>query len=296
MTGDERQQEILKLVGERGFVTIEALAVRFDVTPQTIRRDINRLSEQGAVLRYHGGAGLPSSARNTEYADRQISRLAEKERIAARLAADIPDNSSLFINIGTTTEAVARALHNHTGLRVITNNINVARILMARSDFEVLIAGGIVRNADGGIVGEATIDFINAFKVDFGIIGCSGIDPDGTLLDFDTREVRVAQAILANSRRVFLVADHTKFNRGAMVKLAPLDAVTALYTDRRPNEQFAALLADRGVALVEADGEGPVGETAKNQGNAAVDGPVRNSVQDSGGTPGNREGCVVREE
>ena len=127
--------------------------------------------------------------------------LAEKQRIARLAARHVPDQASMFINIGTTTEEVARALIDHQGLRVITNNINVATILMPTPTFEVIVAGGVVRRRDRGIVGEATIDFINQFKVDVGIIGISGIDDDGTLLDFDYREVRVARTIIENSRR-----------------------------------------------------------------------------------------------
>src|SRR5262249_34105473 len=146
----------------------------------------------------------------------------EKRRIARLCAAHIPDNSSLFINIGTTNEEVARALRRHSGLRVITNNLQVATILSENPSSEVIVAGGLVRNVDRAIIGEAAVDFVNQFKVDFGIIGISGIDHDGALLDFDFREVRVSQAIIANSRQTFLVADHTKFERNPLVRLGSL--------------------------------------------------------------------------
>jgi DeoR family glycerol-3-phosphate regulon repressor len=120
--------------------------------------------------------------------------------------------------------------------------LNVAQILSGNPAFEVIIAGGAVRNRDGGIIGEATIDFINQFKVDFGVIGISGIDTDGTLLDFDYREVRVAQAIIANAREVVLVADHTKFGRSAMVRLGHLSQIDVLITDRRPLAAMAETL------------------------------------------------------
>lgn len=143
--------------------------------------------------------------------------LEEKRRIAKVVASHIPDRASIFINIGTTTEEVAKAFQHHTGLRIITNNLNVAAILRSNPSFEIIVAGGSVRQRDGGITGEATIDFVRQFKVDFGIIGISSIDADGTLLDFDYHEVRVAQAMIENSRQVFLVADYSKFERCAMV-------------------------------------------------------------------------------
>ena len=115
-------------------------------------------------------------------------------------------------------------------------------ILSRRRDFEVIVAGGLVRSRDGGIVGEAAVDLIHQFKVDYGIIGISGIEMDGTLLDFDYREVRVAQSIIENSRKVYLVADHTKFGRNAMVRLGDPSLVDALFTDRRPPNKLAEAL------------------------------------------------------
>ncbi|HET6521984.1 MAG TPA: DeoR family transcriptional regulator [Geminicoccaceae bacterium] len=259
---DRRRQQIVEVVQRQGFVTIEDLAQRFAVTPQTVRRDINELCDRDLLRRYHGGAGLPSSVENLAYPARQVLCLEEKRRIAGLLARHIPDRASLFINIGTTTEEVARALLDHRGLRVITNNLNVAGIMSGREDFEVIVAGGVVRARDRGIVGEAAIDLIRQFKVDFGIIGISGIDADGALLDFDYREVRVAQAIVANSRNVFLAADHTKFGRNAMVRLGDMRQVHALFTDRRPPPPFADMLALAETALYVADEGGGVGHRA----------------------------------
>ena len=240
---DRRQKEILDLAGRQGFVSIEALAQLFGVTPQTIRRDINQLCERAQLQRYHGGAGLPSSVANLSYSTRQVLCLPEKQRIARAVAAQIPDQASLFINIGTTTEEVARALLDHQGLRIITNNLNVAGLLSGNPDFEVIVAGGVVRNRDRGIVGEATIELIRQFRVDFGIIGISGIDADGSLLDYDYREVQVAKTIIEQSRAVFLVADHSKFGRQPMVQLGHLRQIDALFTDRPPPKDMQPILA-----------------------------------------------------
>ncbi len=245
----QRQQEILDIVRGKGFESIENLARHFDVTPQTIRRDINSLSGIGLLRRHHGGAGLPSSVENYAYTARKILCLQEKKRIAHALARQIPNKSSLFINIGTTTEEVARELMEKERLRVITNNLNVAAMMSGNEHFEVIVASGVVRGKDRGITGHATIDFIRQFKVDFGIIGISGIDLDGTLLDFDYREVGAAQAIIANSRKVFLAADHTKFGRNAMVRMGHLREVDALFTDRQPPREIADVLTASDVVL-----------------------------------------------
>jgi DeoR family glycerol-3-phosphate regulon repressor len=250
---DRRREEIVELVQARGYVSIEDLAETFSVTPQTVRRDINALSEQALLRRYHGGAGLPSSVENIAYPARKVLCHEEKKRIAQLVAQQIPDHASLFLNIGTTTEEVARALQDRKGLRVITNNLNIALMLSRRNDFEVIVAGGIVRARDGGIIGASAVDLIHQFKVDYGVIGISGIDMDGTLLDFDYREVRVAQSIVENSRKVFLVADHTKFGRNAMIRLGALSMIDALFTDRAPPAPLAKAFAQADVAVHVAD-------------------------------------------
>jgi DeoR family glycerol-3-phosphate regulon repressor len=246
---NHRQKQIHESVQARGFISIEDLARYFQVTPQTIRRDINKLNDYGLLQRHHGGAGLPSSVENYAYTTRQVMCLKEKVRIARLLARHIPDKASLFINIGTTTEEVAKVLLKKNGLRIITNTLNVAGILSSNEDFEVIVAGGVVRSKDRGVIGHATIDFVRQFKVDFGIIGISGIDFDGTLLDFDYQEVRVAQAIINNSRNVFLAADHTKIGRNAMVRLAHIGEIDALFTDRQPPKKLSAVIAEAGVAV-----------------------------------------------
>ena len=223
-----------------------------------MRRDVKQLAEAGLLARFHGGVRLPSSTtENIAYRQRQQLHRDAKLAIAKAVAAAVPQGCSLLINIGTTTEAIARELRHHRGLRVITNNLNVAAILSDNPDCELIVAGGSVRGRDRGIIGEATVDFIRQFRVDIGLIGISGIEPDGTLRDFDYREVKVARSIIEQSREVWLAADQSKFNRPAMVELARLDQVDRLYTDAAPPAPFPALLAEAGVQLHLAPGAAP---------------------------------------
>jgi DeoR family glycerol-3-phosphate regulon repressor len=248
-----RQEAMLHFVREHGTLKTEVLAAQFGTTLQTIRRDIQRLTETGTMERFHGGVrATDSSTRNTTYTQRQRANADAKQRIARTVAAAIPSGASLFMNIGTTVEAVASELLQHQDLRVITNNLHVARTLASNPRCEVLMAGGIVRHEDLGVVGEAALSFIRQFKVDIGLIGISGIDSDGTLRDFDMREVMVAQAIVAQSRQVWLVADHSKFGRAAMIEMAPLKALHTLFTDAPPNAEFETLLRDQAVRCIVA--------------------------------------------
>jgi DeoR family glycerol-3-phosphate regulon repressor len=248
-----RQVQLIAKLRQHGSLSVEALAEDFGVTLQTVRRDVRMLAEAGLLARFHGGVRLPgSTTENIAYRQRQRLNEAAKQRIARSVAQAVPHGCSLIINIGTTTEAIARELMHHRGLRVITNNLNVAAILSDHPDCELIVAGGMVRSRDRGIVGEATVDFIGQFKVDIALIGISGIEADGTLRDFDYREVTVARAILDHSREVWLAADHSKFNRPAMVELARLDHLDRLYTDETPPEPFPQLLDAAGVRCVVA--------------------------------------------
>ena len=249
-----RQAEIIALARETGRVSVEELAARFAVTPQTIRRDLNDLCDQRALTRVHGGAIIAGGVENLAYEARKLVAQPHKRLIGEAAAAHVPDHTSLFINLGTTTEEVARALGGHVGLLVITNNLHVAIGLHRNPGIEVIVAGGVVRHGDGGIIGASAVEHIRQFRVDLAVIGTSAIDPDGTLLDFDTREVQVSQAIIRNARRVMLVTDGSKFMRSAPVRIAHLADVDLLVTDRLPSPDIAALCAQHGVEVQEAGG------------------------------------------
>ncbi|WP_315721405.1 MULTISPECIES: DeoR/GlpR family DNA-binding transcription regulator [unclassified Bradyrhizobium] len=254
----QRQTDILNIARASGRVMVEDLARRFEVSAQTIRKDLNDLCEQRALTRIHGGAIIASGVENLAYEARRFVAADEKKAIGAIAAARIPNGSSLFINIGTTTEEVASALTSHQDLLVITNNLNVAMLLYPHPRIEVIVAGGSVRRSDGGVVGSTATQLIGQFKVDYAIIGASAIDEEGALLDFDYREVQVAQAIIANARSVMLVADSTKLHRSAPVRIAHLSQIQTFVTDRPLPDGLAALCHSRGIEVVSAM---PVDET-----------------------------------
>jgi DeoR family glycerol-3-phosphate regulon repressor len=245
-----RHSDILDLVRQHGKVSVEDLAQRFGVTLQTIRRDLTDLADAGELERVHGGAVLPSGTMNIGYEDRRGLNAEEKARLARKCAAAIPEDSSIFLNIGTTTEAVARELLRHRNLMVITNNMNVANILVANPEVEIMLAGGKLRRSDGGLTGAMTSALIQQFKVDVAVIGCSALDHDGDLLDFDLQEVSVSQTIVSQARRTFLVAAHSKFQRTAPVRIASLGEIDAFYTDRPLARSLAGQCRDWGTEVV----------------------------------------------
>ncbi len=245
-----RQSDILEIASTEGRVTVEGLAERFGVTVQTIRRDLSELADAGKLDRVHGGAVLRSGVSNIGYEDRRTLNADAKTRMAKACANDIPDGASVFMNIGTSTEAVARQMLNHKDLMVVTNNTNVANILVENPDCEIVVAGGVLRRSDGGLVGNLTVSTIRQFKFDFAVIGCSALDPDGDLLDFDFQEVHVSQTIIAQARRTLLVADHSKFQRLAPARITSLAEIDGFYTDRPLTPDLSAKCAEWNTGLI----------------------------------------------
>ena len=227
-----RHPEILETARRQGKVTVEGLAEQFGVTLQTIRRDLTDLAESGRLERVHGGAILPSGTTNILYEERRVLNQTAKTDIARACAAQIPEGCSVFLNIGTSTEAVARELLHHRDLMVVTNNMNVANILASNRECQIILTGGTLRRLDGGLIGALTVATIRQFKFDIAVIGCSAMDVDGDLLDFDVQEVGVSQTIIAQARKTFLVADHSKFKRSAPARIASLAEIDSFFTDR----------------------------------------------------------------
>lgn len=247
-----RHARIVNLARQDGRVFVEALADAMHVTPQTIRKDLTLLERRGLLTRVHGGAVPNSGTDNLAYTERRDIAAAAKSAIGAAAAALVSDGASLFINIGTTTEAIARHLVDRAKLMVITNNLNVVDILADRPGFEVIAAGGRVRASDRAVIGGIAMDFIRGFKVDIALVGASGIEANGDFFDYDVDEVRVSQTIIRNARQVILAIDSSKLDRPAPVRIGNLDDIDWLVTDRVPDSLRAAC-ADAGVRLIETD-------------------------------------------
>ena len=251
MSQSIRHPEILDIARRDGKVTVDGLAARLGVTQQTIRRDLSDLAEAGRLERVHGGAILPSGTVNIVYEERRSLNRDAKAAIGRAAAALIPQGAAIFLGIGTTTEAVAAALLDHTGLMVVTNNLNVAQILGPRAA-RVIVTGGDHRAEDGGLVGPMAVEAVTGFRFDIGVIGCSALSRDGEMLDFDPAEVAVSRAVLVRSRSTMLVTDRSKFSRTAPMRIADLSDLDRMVTDDPLSAVLAAKCAANGTAVAVA--------------------------------------------
>lgn len=243
-----RQDALLRLVGERGFGTVESLARHFGVSTQTIRRDIIALTERGLLQRFHGGAG-PAGAVRLGHAEKAGRQRDAKARIALALLREIPHGASVFLDVGTTAEAIAAELATRGDVRIFTNNMLAALRLTRPGAPQLRVIGGTVRGSDGSLVGGEAVRALAGLSLDVAVIACSGFDASGAPSDFDGEKIALKRAAIAASRRAVLVADSSKFHRQALERIAPAGAFAALVTDAPPGSGLLAALRSAGVAL-----------------------------------------------
>lgn len=229
-----RQNDILARIGARGAQQIDLLAQEYGLTTQSVRRDINVLCALGLARRLHGGVDLPVMPQNTPINARAGLHGDAKRRIAARIAADIPNGSTVFLGIGTTVRFTAEALRLHSGLTVVTNNIEVALILSELPGIELHLAGGVWRANDRDVVGPETIRYFEKFHATHAVVGAGGLHPTSGALDFSYEDAQITTAILQNSRTRYLAADVSKWMRTAAVRVASMSEFTYFATDALP--------------------------------------------------------------
>lgn len=232
MSLSTRQKQILEYLQQtHGVLSSALLSERFTVSVQTIRKDMNELSDKGMVRRVHGGISLPSANDNLSFTNRELINLSAKQHIAQRLVSELPKGTSIFLGIGTTPKQIAHALLDHPGLTVVTNNINAALTLSRNPNIAVYLAGGAVRPSDEDTVGESATFFYRQFNIKIGIFGVGGLNERGQLLDFTPEEAHLNRAIIEQSQQCWLVADKSKLGRYAPVVSGKLSEITKLFTE-----------------------------------------------------------------
>ncbi|WP_050996832.1 DeoR/GlpR family DNA-binding transcription regulator [Sinorhizobium fredii] len=246
-----RQAEIVALVAEQGYTTLESLANRFSVSMQSVRRDIIQLDQMRLIQRFHGGAGPSDSTVRLGYQEKR-SRSAEAKMKIARRASDLVlDGATIFLDSGTTVEALARQLRGRkTGLRVFTTCLATAMVLAGEQDVELHVIGGTSRGADGSLAGAATVASISTIRFDFAFIGYSGFDDDGTVMDYDLEKIAVKQAAIRRADAPILVGDQSKFERHAIAQIAAPRSFAKLVTDAAPPDRLSEVFLSSGLEVL----------------------------------------------
>lgn len=240
MLNSHRREYILEKLSANK-VTVADLMAGLDVSDETIRRDLKDLEAEGLLRRIHGGAIGVTPIRDEPIKNRAEKSAKEKTTIAQLAVEQISDHTSIFLDTGSTTEALARQLGRFSDLKLYTNSVNVA--LTAREHFgvSVHVTPGQLRKVELDLVGYDTVDFIQNYLFDTVFMGVAGIDDERGFMDFEEDEARIRRALIKNSRNKVMLADSTKFGKAANISTAMFDEVDRLVTNSKPEEKFGQI-------------------------------------------------------
>lgn len=247
----ERHLQILNVLTKQDFIGLEELCAQLDASPATVRRDLLELDQAGKIRKVHGGA-ISKSVRDDSLDFRRLSASCheEKQRIG-RLAADlVQDGETVLLSGGSTVVEVAKCLFDRP-LQIVTNSIPVAQVFWDCRQSEVTLTGGYLYPRLGIQLGPICERMIRTIHADVAILGIMGINEHG-LSDNSTLVVESIRAMIHVAQRVVIVADHTKFGRSAMLRVAELSDVNLVVSDEALSVEFRQLLTDHNVSLLTA--------------------------------------------
>jgi DeoR/GlpR family transcriptional regulator of sugar metabolism len=250
MLPQRRYELILRSLRAEGPSAVGTLADHLGVSPATVRRDLVHLHREGRLTRVHGGAVSASDA-DEPFAEVATVRVREKDAIAGRCVDLIKDGDTVLLDIGTTAHRLARALHGRA-VTVITSNLAVYEELADDADVQLILLGGVLRRTYRSLVGYLTEDALRQVRADRLFLGCSGVRPDGQVMDTTVVEVSVKRAMIAAADRVVLLADATKFpGMGVGRVCGPKDLHTVVTTTGADPDSCRAL-REAGVEVIVA--------------------------------------------
>jgi DeoR family glycerol-3-phosphate regulon repressor len=248
-----REVELLETLRSLGGSSrTAALAEALGVSEETIRRTVKALAKSGLLQRVHGGVYLTNKDALSPFAARLGKQAEEKSRIATQAAAMIPNGSSVFLDVGSTTAFVAERLKDHRDLTVITNALTPAQALVGRNGNRVYLVGGELREVESGAFGISTVSYVNQFHIDTAVLSVDGIDASSGFLLAGAAEADLARAVVARAKRRIVVADYSKFGQPAPFVACPAESIDVLVTDKAPRQVFDKRLAEWEIELVVA--------------------------------------------
>ncbi|MFE5078220.1 DeoR/GlpR family DNA-binding transcription regulator [Streptomyces halstedii] len=253
MYAPERQQEILRLAHDSGRVDVLSLAEEFQVTAETIRRDLKALDRAGLLRRVHGGA-IPAGRLGFEpdLAERDVVAADEKDRIAAAALGELPAEGNVIIDAGTTTARLAAAVPLGSVLTVVTHALPVAARLADHPGISLHLVGGRVRHRTRAAVDAWALSAYSQINADVVFLATNGFSPQGGLTTPDLAEAAVKRAVISAARRVVLLADSAKFGQEHFARFGDLDCIDLLITDTGLSPENALSIESRGTEVVRA--------------------------------------------
>ncbi len=246
----ERQLKIMNLIGQRQAVTIVDLAREFDVSQNTVRRDLQALADKGFLSLTHGGAVLNRQApMGVPLAQREVNHIQEKRAIGLRAAEMVGEGEAVILDAGTTTEQIAIALKDRAALTIITNAINIAAHLRTAAGVTVVLTGGVLNDVTGCVAGFHAEQFLGQFHAAKAFISAGGVTVD-TVTNTNAFEVQIKRRMMAAAEQSFLVVSHHKLGRTSLVPFARPGDFKAILTDAQADPEIVARLRELGTEVV----------------------------------------------
>ncbi|WP_244152803.1 DeoR/GlpR family DNA-binding transcription regulator [Paenibacillus lactis] len=249
----ERQQKIIELLTIRKVMKITELTDELKISVDTLRRDLNILTDQGRIEKIYGGVKLAESRFGESSMDeRMVSHLEEKDRIARRCSEFVAEGDCIYIDSGSTTYQIAKYVKLRKKLTVVTNSLPVAMELMD-SDVELIMIGGKIRREEQSVVAYEYIFNFHELNVQKAFICCSGITIERGISDYNLEEAITRKKMIELSKEVYVMADNTKFGKDVTVSIASLDKIDCIVTDSNVNRGFIPKFKKTGTELVIAE-------------------------------------------
>jgi DeoR family glycerol-3-phosphate regulon repressor len=250
MKPHERQPQIEALIRREGEMSVEMLAARFDVSSETIRRDLGLLAEAGRVQKVHGGARRPRLIAEASHDERATTAAEAKAAIGRRLAAAVEPGETVFVDTGSTTLAAAATLAAIPGLTIVTNSCRLAqRIAGTGSDAAIFLLGGRYGADNAQTTGVSAIEMLQTFRADRAILTVAALDPALGAMDASLDEAQVARAMIRNARNLTVLADAGKFGRHAAHAVCATEDIDLVISDGQLDKAHRKALTDRGVEV-----------------------------------------------
>ena len=250
LSGRDRIEQIKAYIEGDGKVSISELSSNWNVTEETVRRDLDKLEETGFVTRIHGGAiwNGQQGRENVHFYERQRKNLDAKRRIANNAAELLSQNSPLFTDSSTTVVEALKAIKDEAKLTVVTNSSELFSEVKSGS-FSIICTGGIFNEKSMSFQGETAKNVFRGYNAKLAVISCKGLKPDGIYDSYES-EAEIKRVMLENAEKVALLADHTKFDNTAFLKLTDLDHIDYLVTDEQPSPEWIKCCEEHGIQLI----------------------------------------------
>lgn len=250
MLAAERKNLILERLEKQGSVLVAPLSVEFEVSEETIRRDLEKLEREGYAIRGYGGAVYSGDRRELPYSIRKRTNVSAKQRIAEKVAEFISDGDFIMLDESSTSTFVAQTIKQRKNITLITNSLEIIMELSDASDWHILSTGGTLKKGALALSGHQAERFIEGYHVDTAVISCTGLDISAGVTDAGEDNALIKRAMMAAADRTILAADSRKFSKKAFAPISELSSITTLITDDEPNDEWKLALAEAGVELV----------------------------------------------